>query len=375
MEQNEKELLDRTFSRLNDKGILNYFQARYISEVANVIEKSDINCLKPYKNIYESKADEIASQIIVQFLLKNNLKLTINTANYEYANLFHIKDLSVSSSLQIPKKDSKSNLLHDLLQFWKETKDETVKLNKQKMRQEIQEKFDYIDKIDEQKRSTKESKDNYINNESTKNNKSKQEKEFLTISKLGFDSQPIFFEDDDEDFDTQIENQLLSLSSSNIINDTKLVPSDNDEIITSNDHENLSNLSIQTRNFSQPIIINKLFPKDESKITNHKQISNINNNSKRKKREIVTLIPMRSADLKGYDETKTSFITKVQTLEFLESSSSSDNFFESDVSEHNNILFDIDSKDDNENEKEIINHQKTNINHEKTTDFDDFDDL
>lgn len=391
MSKNEEDLLDQTFSRLKEKGILNYFQARYISSVAQAVEKSDINCLKPYKNIYDSVADEIASQIIVQYLHRKNLKLTINTANYEYPNFLEIRNLSILSSLKISNEDlssHKADSLHCLFKCWNETKDATVKTNKLAMRQEIQAKLDYIDKIDTQKQIFKNKNASNKKNEIEKNhqkselhfneksfhqtedyfndNENNQGQEFISISKLGFNSQPVFFEDDD-DFDTQIESQLLSLSSKSPNNhniNTKKKQEDDDIEIISTINENLSNINIQKRTASQPIMTNSNPIKIESPKT------------KKKKREVVTLIPMRSADLKEMNDTKTSFITKVQTLEFLESTSSSDNFFDSDVAKHESIQFDIDLSD-NDNNKKVTSSPKKEIKKEKITDFDsdDFDDI
>lgn len=381
---NENELLNKTFEQLKEKGILNYFQARFISSVAQVVENSDISCLKPYRNLYDSVADEIASQIVVQFFLKHNLNLTMSTANYEYPDFLKIRDLSILSALKIRDMDSSSftsNPLHSLLNSWKEMKDTVVLLNKQKMRKEIKERLEYIEKIDEQRQSVlnEPKKKNELNKVHFDNNIEEAKDSKIQIKKSSFNDNMNLYQriDDEDDFDTQIERQLLSLSSTSLnTNDNnkfKKQSSDEDEIITTSSF-NLSNLDIQQRSVSEPSLINtasptKSPPNEEIK----KFFQKDTNNLKRKKREVVTLIPMRSADLKGYDDTKTAFITKVQTLDYLESSSSSDGFFESDTSKRENVQFDIDL-DDNYNHKKV-NSSKVDKKKDIETDSDEFDDF
>ena len=150
MNLSDDELIEKTFEELEKKGVLNHFQAKFISQVTNEIQNSEndkVFCLKPFKEIHESIQNEIASQIIVQYLTKHNLEYTLKTANYEFDDYYQFRNLNVLNKLEITDK---SDSLHSLFITWKSTKDQAIKKNKKvflkKLASRLQEIGIYHDK-------------------------------------------------------------------------------------------------------------------------------------------------------------------------------------------------------------------------------------
>ncbi|OHS97117.1 hypothetical protein TRFO_09691 [Tritrichomonas foetus] len=374
-----QELFNKTFEELGRKGVINFYQAKFLSLVCQEIQHTGIKNLKPYRNIYASKPDDIALLLVAQFLRKHKMDLTFNTAQFEIKDIFMESDPSILDDLKI---NDNSNAIHSLYSVWKTTKDEAIKTNKKKLRQEISQKLNSLDI-----KFINASSDSFsgiysmpIFNDSS--NESIDVKNPLNPSNMSFNFYP-----DEKTPNNSLERPSIDSpekshhesTNKNLIpnpenkNDVSLLSFEDPSLFSFDDLEMTSSI---TKNDSSELdnqqLISQIFSNETKDEINLDISSETDESTDKVKLTSTVIIPIKSASNAFSQLENNGVITQVSTInkptKSDSSSSSIDLTFESNVPYQEREIFDLDLSKERKN-------KKTKVSKTVLTDSDEFDDL
>ena len=137
----QAELKKKVIEEMGKKGMIDHLQALYIAKVAEEIQKSDLDVLKPYRSIRTGESYNLATQIVMQYLSKKNFELALKSAVSESeGKLQDGKD--APKSLKIKEGDL---WLSGLLKVWEKSREKDAAASKEFMQREIGKRLGGLD--------------------------------------------------------------------------------------------------------------------------------------------------------------------------------------------------------------------------------------
>ena len=138
---NQAELKKKVIEEMGKKGMIDHLQALYIAKVAEEIQQSDLDVLKPYRSIRTGESYNLATQIVMQYLSKKNFELALKSAvNESEGKMQDGKD--APKSLKIKEGDL---WLSGLLKVWEKSKEKDAAASKEFMQREIGKRLGGLD--------------------------------------------------------------------------------------------------------------------------------------------------------------------------------------------------------------------------------------
>lgn len=125
MNKEEKKQLDLdVVQTLNQNGIFNYLQAGMVADIADEVQKSEFDSMKPFKNFPTDINSKIAEEIVFEYLTRHNMTNTIQCIVSE-TNRQVIPKLQPSGNIKSQLNvDGNDNYLRSVLDEYNQNRDQ-----------------------------------------------------------------------------------------------------------------------------------------------------------------------------------------------------------------------------------------------------------
>jgi hypothetical protein len=131
MDSPPKKVMDaQVMATMRDSGHFNHLNASFLSEVAVAVQNSDLDSLKPTRDLRETTNDEIAAELVVSYLTKHLLKSTLQCLNAETGGHCTKDEGIAQTELGLQTSD----LLDELVIDWQQSPTELIEANLQTLR-------------------------------------------------------------------------------------------------------------------------------------------------------------------------------------------------------------------------------------------------
>lgn len=170
-----EKLKDSIMEGLSEKGILNELQAHFVCDVAGMIQESDIDILKPHKELNQSDAYELAKQTALQFLVKHNLIHTLKAAQNEYPSQMELNENSAEVGRKLKIQDD-SLWVHEIVEDWNKRREEMQKKSKKNFKKHITQRLEHLS--DEEPPKVEDVTDIHVQHVESHDDTQQDEKEF-----------------------------------------------------------------------------------------------------------------------------------------------------------------------------------------------------
>lgn len=125
MNKETKKQLDLgVVSTLTQNGIFNYLQAGMVADIAEAVQQSDFNSMKPFKDFRTDIDSKLAEEIVFEYLTRHNMTNTIQCIVSE-SNRKLVPKLQPSGNIKSKLDiDGDDNYLRNVLNEYNEKRDE-----------------------------------------------------------------------------------------------------------------------------------------------------------------------------------------------------------------------------------------------------------
>lgn len=124
---------------MRDTGELDHINAHFLSDVAAAIQCSDLESLKPYKKLRDTTDDQIAAEIVLNYLRKHNMEFTLKCIAAETNGELAAMPKKAQDVLDLDEDDQ----IGDLLSSWieEDAADSMVEQSKKELYAEISDRL------------------------------------------------------------------------------------------------------------------------------------------------------------------------------------------------------------------------------------------
>lgn len=135
---------------MRETGEFDHINAHFLSDVAGAIQGSDLESLKPYRKLRDSVDDQIAAEIVLNYLKKHNMQFTLKCIAAETNGELAATPKKAQEELDLDD----DNQLRDLLSRWiDEENADIVDQNKEYLYAEIESRLKELKTVKPPKRS------------------------------------------------------------------------------------------------------------------------------------------------------------------------------------------------------------------------------
>ena len=125
---------------LVSNGILNSIQAKLVTEISSVVANSEFEAMKPYREIRTDIDNQIATEIVFEYLRKHNMTETIRCIELETKGKL-VPPATSNISKEIGINEKEDILHHTILDFEKKVQNALIAQNHDSLIEQIRQRY------------------------------------------------------------------------------------------------------------------------------------------------------------------------------------------------------------------------------------------